>query len=60
MSEHRKVLESIAAPDPDAARAARPRHLDPAYKRVSKGWNARTSPDAADVRQRGASGRAAG
>jgi DNA-binding GntR family transcriptional regulator len=60
MSEHRKVLESIAAHDPDAARAAMQRHLDHAYKRFSKGWNARTSPDAADVRQRGASGRAAG
>jgi DNA-binding FadR family transcriptional regulator len=60
MSEHRKVLESIAAHDPDAARAAMQRHLDHAYKRFSKGWNARTSSDAADGRQRGASRRAAG
>jgi DNA-binding FadR family transcriptional regulator len=59
MTEHRKVLESIAAHDPDAARAAMQRHLDHAYKRFSKGWNARTSPDAgADARHRGASRRA--
>jgi DNA-binding FadR family transcriptional regulator len=41
VSEHRAVLESIAAHDPDAARAAMQRHLDQAYKRFSKGWNAR-------------------
>jgi DNA-binding FadR family transcriptional regulator len=59
MSEHRKVLESIAARDPDAARAAMQRHLDHAYKRFSKGWNARTSPYAgADGRHRAASRRA--
>jgi DNA-binding FadR family transcriptional regulator len=43
MSEHRAVLKSIAAHDPDAARAAMQRHLNQAYKRFSKGWNARTS-----------------
>jgi len=59
MIEHRKVLESIAAHDPDAARAAMQRHLDHAYKRFSKGWNARTSPCAgADGRHRAASRRA--
>jgi DNA-binding GntR family transcriptional regulator len=41
MSEHRAVLKSIAARDPEAARAAMQRHLNKAYKRFSKGWNAR-------------------
>jgi len=43
MNEHRAVLKSIAAHDPDAARAAMQRHMNQAYKRFSKGWNARTS-----------------
>jgi DNA-binding FadR family transcriptional regulator len=41
IGEHRAVLESIAAHDPDAARRAMQRHLDRACKRFSKGWNAR-------------------
>jgi DNA-binding FadR family transcriptional regulator len=41
MSEHRAVLKSIAARDPDAARMAMQRHLDHAYKRFSKGWTER-------------------
>ena len=41
MNEHRAVLKSIAARDPEAARSAMQRHLDQAYKRFSKGWNAR-------------------
>jgi GntR family transcriptional repressor for pyruvate dehydrogenase complex len=41
LAEHRVVAKSIAAHDPDAARAAMQRHLDQAYKRFSKGWNAR-------------------
>lgn len=40
MNEHRAVLKSIAARDPEAARSAMQRHLDQAYKRFSKGWNA--------------------
>lgn len=40
IGEHRAVLKSIAARDPDAARAAMQRHLNQAYKRFSKGWNA--------------------
>ena len=43
MNEHRAVLKSIAAHDPDAARASMQRHMNQAYKRFSKGWNARTS-----------------
>jgi GntR family transcriptional repressor for pyruvate dehydrogenase complex len=39
VSEHRAVLKSIAARDPDAARIAMQRHLNHAYKRFSKGWN---------------------
>jgi len=35
------VLESIAAHDSAGARLAMQRHLDHAYKRFSKGWNAR-------------------
>jgi DNA-binding FadR family transcriptional regulator len=41
VTEHRAVLKSIAAHDADGARAAMQRHLDQAYKRFSKGWNAR-------------------
>ena len=41
VGEHRAVLQSIAAHDPDGARLAMQRHLDHAYKRFSKGWNAR-------------------
>jgi len=40
VGEHRAVLKAVAAHDPDAARAAMQRHLDQAYKRFSKGWNA--------------------
>jgi GntR family transcriptional regulator, transcriptional repressor for pyruvate dehydrogenase complex len=43
MSEHRAVLKSIAARQPDAARTAMQRHLNQAYRRFSKGWNARSS-----------------
>jgi DNA-binding FadR family transcriptional regulator len=43
IGEHRAVLKAIAARDPDAARAAMQRHLNQAYKRFSKGWNARAS-----------------
>jgi GntR family transcriptional regulator, transcriptional repressor for pyruvate dehydrogenase complex len=43
MSEHRAVLKSIVAHDARAARTAMQRHLNQAYKRFSKGWNARTS-----------------
>ena len=42
MSEHRAVVRSIAARDADGARAAMQRHLNQAYRRFSKGWNART------------------
>jgi len=41
IAEHRAVLESIAAHDSAGARLAMQRHLDHAYKRFSKGWNAR-------------------
>jgi GntR family transcriptional regulator, transcriptional repressor for pyruvate dehydrogenase complex len=41
LAEHRAVAKSIGAHDQDAARAAMQRHLDQAYKRFSKGWNAR-------------------
>ena len=43
MSEHRAVLKSIVAHDARAARTAMQRHLNQAYKRFSKDWNARTS-----------------
>jgi DNA-binding FadR family transcriptional regulator len=59
MSEHRKVLDAIAGHDPDAARAAMQRHLDHAYKRFSKGWNARTPKAAIEGRHRAASRRVA-
>ncbi len=39
MTEHRAVLDAIAAHDVPAARAAMQRHLNQAYKRFSKGWN---------------------
>ena len=41
IAEHRAVLKSIAAHDSAGARLAMQRHLDHAYKRFSKGWNAR-------------------
>lgn len=41
ITEHRAVLESIAAHDSAGARLAMQRHLDHACKRFSKGWNAR-------------------
>ena len=40
IGEHRAVLKAVAARDADAARAAMQRHLDQAYKRFSRGWNA--------------------
>ena len=40
MSEHRAVLKAIAAHDAVAAKAAMQRHLNMAYKRFSKGWDA--------------------
>jgi DNA-binding FadR family transcriptional regulator len=40
LAEHRAVLESIAKRDPGAARSAMQRHLNQAYKRFSRGWNA--------------------
>jgi DNA-binding FadR family transcriptional regulator len=42
ISEHRAVLKAIAAHDAEGARAAMQRHMNKAYKRFSKGWNART------------------
>ena len=40
LSEHRAVVNAIAAREPTAARAAMQRHLNQAYKRFSTGWNA--------------------
>jgi len=40
LSEHRAVVNAIAAHEPTAARAAMQRHLNQAYKRFSTGWNA--------------------
>lgn len=40
MMEHRAVLDAIAARDIGAARVAMQRHLNQAYKRFTKGWNA--------------------
>jgi len=40
MAEHRAVLEAIAAHDAAAARKAMQRHMNMAYKRLSKGWDA--------------------
>jgi DNA-binding FadR family transcriptional regulator len=39
MAEHRAVLEAIAAHDAGAARKAMQRHMNMAYKRLSKGWD---------------------
>jgi DNA-binding FadR family transcriptional regulator len=41
IAEHRLVLEAIAERDPDAARAMMQRHLDRAYKRFSRSWDAK-------------------
>ena len=41
VTEHRAVLAAISAHDAAGARSAMQRHLDQAYKRFSKGWNAR-------------------
>jgi DNA-binding FadR family transcriptional regulator len=38
--EHRAIAKAIAAHDGKAAREAMQRHLDHAYKRFSKGWDA--------------------
>ena len=40
MAEHRAVLKAIAAHDAPGARAAMQRHMNMAYKRFSKGWDA--------------------
>jgi len=40
IGEHRAILNAVVDRDADAARAAMQRHLDQAYKRFSKGWNA--------------------
>jgi len=40
MAEHRAVLNAIAAHDAEAARKAMQRHMNMAYKRLSKGWDA--------------------
>ncbi len=40
LSEHRAVVNAIAAHEPAAARAAMQRHLNQSYKRFSTGWNA--------------------
>lgn len=40
MAEHRAVLKGIAGRDPAAAKSAMQRHLNMAYKRFSKGWDA--------------------
>ncbi len=39
MSEHRAVLDAIAAKDAVGARTAMQRHLNQAYKRFSTGWD---------------------
>ncbi|HEX8012193.1 MAG TPA: FadR/GntR family transcriptional regulator [Casimicrobiaceae bacterium] len=41
IAEHRVVLEAIAKRDAARARAAMQRHLDRAYKRFSKSWDAK-------------------
>ncbi len=41
IAEHRAVVKAIAARDAAKARATMQRHLDQAYKRFSKGWDAR-------------------
>ena len=40
MAEHRAVLKAIAEHDVAGARIAMQRHLNRAYKRFNKGWNA--------------------
>jgi len=41
IAEHRLVLEAIARRDAPGARAAMQRHLDRAYKRFSRSWDAK-------------------
>lgn len=41
IAEHRVVLDAIARRDPAGARAAMQRHLDRAYKRFSRSWDAK-------------------
>jgi GntR family transcriptional repressor for pyruvate dehydrogenase complex len=41
IGEHRVVLDAIAKRDPGAARLAMQRHLDKAYKRFSRSWDAK-------------------
>jgi DNA-binding FadR family transcriptional regulator len=41
IAEHRVVLEAIGKRDADGARAAMQRHLDKAYKRFSRSWDAK-------------------
>jgi DNA-binding FadR family transcriptional regulator len=41
ITEHRAVLDAIAGRDVRGARAAMQRHLDKAYKRFSKSWDAK-------------------
>jgi len=41
IAEHRAVLDAIARHDAAAARASMQRHLDKAYKRFSKSWDAK-------------------
>lgn len=41
IAEHGMVLEAIGKRDPDGARAAMQRHLDKAYKRFSRSWDAK-------------------
>jgi DNA-binding GntR family transcriptional regulator len=40
MAEHRAVLKAIGARDAAGAKSAMQRHLNGAYKRFSKGWDA--------------------
>jgi DNA-binding FadR family transcriptional regulator len=41
IAEHRAVLDAIARRDPAGARAAMQRHLDRAYQRFSRSWDAK-------------------
>ena len=41
IAEHRAVLDAIAGHDAAAARASMQRHLDKAYKRFTKSWDAK-------------------
>lgn len=41
IAEHRTVLEAIGKRDADGSRAAMQRHLDKAYKRLSRSWDAK-------------------